>query len=246
MGNMGGIERLMVFGILLIIITILAIAFFSANDIEGEFEANNEAEPETSSVFDDDVEGMADAYGRGAMENPETEDNPAVDLGSTPLRNDVNVGMGERGFQETLDDEVPVVDESAQPEPVQQKKYTIQKGDSFAKIARKVLGDEKYTKVLVNANPQCDPLSLSVGDEIVVPDITDARKAATGNSESKKPIKTEIDPNVYIVQKSDTLIKIAEKLYGNKLDWKKLYDANRDILDDPNTLVPGTEIRIPQ
>ncbi len=243
MGNMGGIERLMVFGILLIIITILAIAFFSANDIEGEFEANNEAEPETSSIFDDDVDGVADNYGRSAMEIPETDENPAVDLGSTPLRNDVSVGMDETANGQTSEEEIPVAEETAQPEAVVQKKYTIQKGDSFAKIARKVLGDEKYTKALVRANPQCDPRNLRVGDEIVVPDITDASKAATSNV---APIKNKIDPNVYIVQKSDTLIKIAEKLYGNKLDWKKLYEANRDILDDPNTLVPGTEIRIPR
>jgi len=243
MGNMGGIERLMVFGILLIIITILAIAFFSANDIEGEFEANNESEPETTSVFDDDVEGLADNRGSHVVEIPETDDSPVADLGSTPLRNDVNVGMGGAVNDGGLEEEIPVAEESVDPEPVKQQKYTIQKGDSFAKIARKVLGDEKYTKALVNANPQCDPRNLRVGDEIVIPDITDASKAATTNT---APIKNKIDPNVYIVQKSDTLIKIAEKLYGNKLDWKKLYEANRDILDDPNTLVPGTEIRIPQ
>lgn len=244
MGNMGGIERLMVFGILLIIITILGIAFFSANDIEGEFEANNESEPETGSAFDDDMGGVVDNYGSGATHIPENDST--AELGSTPLRNDVNVGRGDLEIDETgsefgmEEEEIPVEDEVAQPKPA---KYKIRKGDSFAKIARALLGDEKYTKVLVSANPQCDPLNLRVGDEITIPDITDASKAATANS---SPIKNRTDPDIYIVQKADTLIKISEKLYGNKLDWKKLYEANRDILDDPNTLVPGTELRIPR
>ncbi len=245
MGNMGGIERLMVFGILLIIITILAIAFFSANDIEGEFEANNEAEPETSSLYSGETGGVADVYNNGAMVIPETEDDPAVDLGSTPLRNNVNVGMSGSELGEDSEEEIPVADEIDDLEPAQPMKYTIQKGDSFAKIARKVLGDEKFTKALVAANPQCDPLSLKVGDEINVPDITDASKAVKRDAESLT-IKNRTNPDIYVVQKNDTLIKISEKLYGNKLDWKKLYEENRDLLDDPNTLVPGTELRIPR
>lgn len=48
----------------------------------------------------------------------------------------------------------------------------------------------------------------------------------------------------YTVQKGDNLSKIAERYYG-KQDWKRIYDANRDLLDDPDEISPGQVLTIP-
>lgn len=47
------------------------------------------------------------------------------------------------------------------------------------------------------------------------------------------------------VRKGETLMSIAGKLYGNKSAWKKIYDANRDVISNPNRVKSGTSLRIP-
>lgn len=49
----------------------------------------------------------------------------------------------------------------------------------------------------------------------------------------------------YIVKKGDTLSKIAEEFYGDKMLYPKIFEANRDILNDPNKIKPGQKLRIP-
>lgn len=49
----------------------------------------------------------------------------------------------------------------------------------------------------------------------------------------------------YVVQKGDTLSKIAEEVYGDKMLYPQIFEANRDILSDPDKIRPGQTLRIP-
>jgi nucleoid-associated protein YgaU len=49
----------------------------------------------------------------------------------------------------------------------------------------------------------------------------------------------------YVVKKGDSLSKIAEEVYGDKMLYPKIFEANRDILTDPNKIKPGQKLRIP-
>jgi nucleoid-associated protein YgaU len=49
----------------------------------------------------------------------------------------------------------------------------------------------------------------------------------------------------YTVQPGDTLWKISEEHYGNGANYMKIFEANRDLLDDPNKIFPGQELVIP-
>ena len=49
----------------------------------------------------------------------------------------------------------------------------------------------------------------------------------------------------YTVEPGDSLWKIAEAMYGNGSKYTKIFDANRDILDDPDRIFPGQELKIP-
>jgi len=49
----------------------------------------------------------------------------------------------------------------------------------------------------------------------------------------------------YEVQKGDTLSKIAERFYGDKMLYPKIFEANQDILTDPNKIEVGQKLRIP-
>ncbi len=61
----------------------------------------------------------------------------------------------------------------------------------------------------------------------------------------------EIAPEVkvqiseYTVQKGDTLWEIANKVYGDSTKWARIYDANRDQLENPNDLKVGRVLQIP-
>jgi nucleoid-associated protein YgaU len=49
----------------------------------------------------------------------------------------------------------------------------------------------------------------------------------------------------YVVQSGDTLSKIAQKYYGDAALYTKIFEANRDLLKDPNKISPGQKLRIP-
>ena len=48
--------------------------------------------------------------------------------------------------------------------------------------------------------------------------------------------------HTYTVESGDSLSKIGQK-YG--LPWKAIFDANRDIIKDPDLIHPGQELKIP-
>jgi nucleoid-associated protein YgaU len=49
----------------------------------------------------------------------------------------------------------------------------------------------------------------------------------------------------YVVQAGDTLSKIAQRFYGDATLYTKIFEANRDVLKDPNRISPGQKLRIP-
>ena len=49
----------------------------------------------------------------------------------------------------------------------------------------------------------------------------------------------------YTVKSGDSLWKIAEAMYGNGSNYTKIFDAKRDILDDPDKIFPGQVLKIP-
>ena len=50
---------------------------------------------------------------------------------------------------------------------------------------------------------------------------------------------------VYTVKEGDCLWKLAKAHYGNGSDYGKIYDANKDKINNPNLIYPGQEIVIP-
>jgi nucleoid-associated protein YgaU len=50
---------------------------------------------------------------------------------------------------------------------------------------------------------------------------------------------------IYEVVSGDSLSKIAKREYGNANEWKRIYEANKDILKDPDKIYPGQKLKIP-
>jgi nucleoid-associated protein YgaU len=49
----------------------------------------------------------------------------------------------------------------------------------------------------------------------------------------------------HTVVAGDTLSKIAEKYYGDASLYPQIFQANRDVLSDPNKISIGQKLRIP-
>ena len=60
-----------------------------------------------------------------------------------------------------------------------------------------------------------------------------------------KPEEPEEKAEVYEIVSGDTLGGIAKKYYGKAGAYMKIFEANRDIISDPNKIYPGQKIRIP-
>lgn len=67
------------------------------------------------------------------------------------------------------------------------------------------------------------------------PLITDLEK-----TEEPKEKKNKL----YVVLPGDSLWKIAQKVYGNGGYWRRIYDANRDKIKDPNKIYPLQVLKI--
>lgn len=49
----------------------------------------------------------------------------------------------------------------------------------------------------------------------------------------------------YVVEKGDSLWKIAQRHYGDGSLYTKIFEANRDVLKNPDVIEVGQKLRIP-
>ena len=71
-------------------------------------------------------------------------------------------------------------------------------------------------------------------------DFSNVRSAVTSTEEIVNPPE-----QTHTVEKGDTLSAIAKQYYGKASAWPKIFEANRDQLDDPDRIKPGQVLRIP-
>lgn len=58
-----------------------------------------------------------------------------------------------------------------------------------------------------------------------------------------KPAQTTV--RTYTIVSGDTLWAIAKKYYGNGAQYTKIYEANKNIISNPNLIYPGQKVVIP-
>jgi nucleoid-associated protein YgaU len=49
----------------------------------------------------------------------------------------------------------------------------------------------------------------------------------------------------YVIKSGDTLSAIAQHFYKDSNKYPKIFEANREVIKDPNLIFPGQKIRIP-
>jgi nucleoid-associated protein YgaU len=51
--------------------------------------------------------------------------------------------------------------------------------------------------------------------------------------------------HVYTVVAGDSLSKIAKRYYGDANQWRRIHEANRDQITNPDLIHPGQRLKIP-
>jgi nucleoid-associated protein YgaU len=67
----------------------------------------------------------------------------------------------------------------------------------------------------------------------------------TVDSTLPQPAPASAPKRTYKVQPGDSLSKIAKEFYGNANDYMRIFEANKDTLNDPNKIQIGQELVIP-
>lgn len=57
--------------------------------------------------------------------------------------------------------------------------------------------------------------------------------------------QTTSSHTTHVVEKGDTLYRLARKYYDDQSRWRTIYDANRGTLSSPHKLFVGQELTIP-
>lgn len=72
------------------------------------------------------------------------------------------------------------------------------------------------------------------------PDFSDVEGGASSTAPLAEPTE-----QTYTVASGDSLSKIAKHFYGDANQWRRIFEANRDILKDPDLIYPGQTLKIP-
>lgn len=79
------------------------------------------------------------------------------------------------------------------------------------------------------------------------PEPPQAPEAPPAETASEAPeAEEEAAPKTYTVQSGDTLWKISEEMYGNGSKYMKIFEANTDLLENPDRIFPGQKLVIPE
>lgn len=116
--------------------------------------------------------------------------------------------------------------------PAAAGRYEVVRGDYLWRIARKpeIYGDAFAWIRIYTSNR----------DQIKNPDLIYPRQVFR--------IPQVAGPNEHWVTRGEYLTKIAgySQVYGNSFQWQRIYEANKDVISDPNVIYPHMVLQIPR
>ncbi len=104
---------------------------------------------------------------------------------------------------------------------------TPREGATWESLARDLYGDESKASLLRHSN---EGMAAPVG-QVLVP--------------VKDEIGTAVDERVVEVLEGESLWGVAARTLGNGARWREIFEANTDVLTDPDFVAPGTRLKIP-
>jgi nucleoid-associated protein YgaU len=78
------------------------------------------------------------------------------------------------------------------------------------------------------------------------PDFSNVQSGGSSTApHAPEPVATNGSGKTYVVVKGDSLSKIAKREYGDASKWRRIYEANKDLIKDPDLIYPGQELKVP-
>ncbi len=87
-------------------------------------------------------------------------------------------------------------------------------------------------------------VSAVVAAQLKVAESADASENA-GEEQQDAAFESATDSQFYTIESGDTLWGIAAKFLGNGSKYPEIFEANREVMEDPDKIFPGQKIRIP-
>lgn len=236
---MGKIERLVVVGVVALIVVILAVTFSPTEEelerqrhrelarveeSNAKFDSLDDAKPvhidtERVKPLDLHVDPVQPAVHReGAMLSTAVTLKPKVDVPEGSIL------VATAGLEDSYLDDFKI--------------YEPKTGETYASIAELYYGDAGQAWLLRRYN-EGQP-AVVAGKEMFVPvylgvddvEVADEPVAAEGET--------------YVVREDDSLWEISAEVYGSGASWKKIHEANLDVIPNAHSLKPGIVLQIPR
>ena len=117
-------------------------------------------------------------------------------------------------------------------------KHTVAAGEDLWHISQKYYESGYNWVDIAKENNLANANIISVDQELTIPRV--------GVKTPAEPEAASIGTDEYLVQKGDFLWKIALKAYGDGYQWTKIWEANQELIPNPNVIEAGTLLKLPR
>lgn len=104
---------------------------------------------------------------------------------------------------------------------------------------------EQYTKEFKNKDGEAVPI-LQTGTKLqAIGQLTIGTDGSISTELIDNVTGDGVAESTYIVKKGDSLCRIADRFFGSQDFWSDIYNANTDIIEDPDLIMPDMELILP-
>ncbi|MCU0643338.1 MAG: peptidoglycan-binding protein LysM [bacterium] len=101
----------------------------------------------------------------------------------------------------------------------------------------------QFDKGVVTLTGRADSYATKEKAVLLAGNIKGVEKVIDEGLTSPPPVE---ETEFYTIKKGDSLSKIAKAYYGNAMKYPAIFEANREVIKDPDLIYPGQVLRIPK
>ncbi len=131
-------------------------------------------------------------------------------------------------------------DLKAAAEQVRQAKTALARGEDDLRIEKRLRQEAE-----ANAGQLRDQLR-TIARAMADAGLSSEKLISQAESGGGRTRTTARTPSRYVVREGDTLMKIADRLYGDSDQWRVILEANRGRVGADGAVEPGIELQIPR
>lgn len=118
----------------------------------------------------------------------------------------------------------------------------VEVDDGVCTLCGKAATRSSFEKVVLMAG-NVHGITEVNASEMEIIDKSEPEPPKTAAQEAENPVESVV---YYEIKSGDTLSKIAKEFLGDAMKYPDIFEANREVIQDPNKIYPGQKIRIPK